>query len=373
MKILILIQCSNLGGMEHATLLLIKELVRMGFEVEVLSLNPVGEMGDLLEKEGVSIKGMEYRGLYGWRSFSQVWAALRASDADSMIMVGHNLMAMLALGFRWHRKRILFMHFHHCGVMPVMFWKLIYLVANLQFKAIIFPSAFLYREAYQIAPWIFPKAHIFRSSIATHQITDQSLRNESRDRLGLSKNFCYIGNAGWLIARKRWDVFLKVADLVAREIPDARFLIAGDGPERQSLEKLAINLGIADRIVWMGWLKDLNDFYRSLDVMLFNSDWDAMGRTPLEAMAHGIPTVASVLNGGLSEIINTPSVGVFLHDHDIPELARQIIKMLKDPEVARFYAVSGFNRIKDGASPETHAIQVLTALGVKLSPIQNGQ
>ena len=48
-----------------------------------------------------------------------------------------------------------------------------------------------------------------------------------------------VGNAGWLISRKRWDIYLQIAARVAGKIPEARFLIAGDGPERAALQHMA--------------------------------------------------------------------------------------------------------------------------------------
>jgi glycosyltransferase involved in cell wall biosynthesis len=371
MKILILIQCTNLGGMEQATLPLIQQLLGMGFEVDVFSLNPVGEMGRLLEKEGVSVHGFEYRGMFGWKSFPAVRSALRASDADSLIMVGHNLMAMLALGNRWHGKRILFLHFHHEGVMPRLLWKLIYLFAGIQFKAIIFPSLFISAEAIHIAPWIRRKTQVLRSPMHLFGITGASDRLQARNRLGLSQNCRYVGNAGWLIKRKRWDLFLDVAARVSSEVPNVQFLIAGEGPEKESLEKQADNLGISERIHWMGWQKNLNDFYQAIEVLLFNSEWDAMGRTPLEAMAHGVPVVASVLNGGLGEIINDPSIGMLLGSHDVSRLASEVIAILSDPDRARSYAISGYKRIEEIGSAKAHANQVLSLLGLPLpvSPV----
>ena len=65
----------------------------------------------------------------------------------------------------------------------------------------------------------------------------------------------------------------------------------------ESLQKLSVSLGIAERVYWTGWLSDLAPFYAGIDVLLFNSDWDALGMTPVEAMSHCVPVVASVERG----------------------------------------------------------------------------
>ena len=113
--------------------------------------------------------------------------------------------------------------------------------------------------------------------------------------------------------------------------PNAEFVIAGDGVERAALERLAGELGVASRIHWLGWQTDLTDFYHSIDVLEFNSDWDAMGLTCLEAASHAVPVVASVLNGGLSEVLGSENV---FGRHDFDALADRCVRLLESPQVA---------------------------------------
>ena len=75
MKILILIQCANLGGMEQSTLLLLDELKQMGHEVELLSLNEMGPIEPVLRKHGIPASAIRYRGKWGWRSFFPVFCS----------------------------------------------------------------------------------------------------------------------------------------------------------------------------------------------------------------------------------------------------------------------------------------------------------
>src|SRR5262249_4485352 len=147
--------------------------------------------------------------------------------------------------------------------------------------------------------------------------------------LGLPPEARVIGNAGWLIPRKRFDVFLRVAQNIAREEPNAFFLIAGDGPQAGSLRSLAWNLGIAQRIRWLGWKSDFTSFYRSLDLALFSTDWDALPRTPLEALGEGVPVVASAVNSGLWEILDEETYGFVFRTHDIGELTRAALRVLR--------------------------------------------
>ena len=136
-----------------------------------------------------------------------------------------------------------------------------------------------------------------------------------------------IGNAGWLIPRKRFDVFLRTAAELLAVRPDAHFVVAGDGGERKPLMELVGTLGIAHRIAWTGWLGDLAPFYAGIDVLLFNSDWDAFPTTPVEAMSHGLPVVASLEHGGLGEILDA-TTGWLLDRHDPKALAAAAVEAL---------------------------------------------
>jgi glycosyltransferase involved in cell wall biosynthesis len=363
MKILCVIQCTNLGGMEQCTLLLLEEWQRLGIECEVLSLNPVGELGPLLEQRGIPVSGMEYRGKGGWRSFLPLRRRLRETRADAMIMVGHNLMAMLALGSLWKEHRLLAQHYHHEGVMPDWQWRLIYRVVAWRFSCVLFPSAFIMDEAVKIAPFLKRAAGLIDNPFPIPALPSGDEKAAARLRLNVPAGAKVIGNAGWLIARKRWDVFLDVAARVARASGDAFFLIAGDGPERAGLEAQARALGIEDRVRWLGWQKDLTDFYRALDVMLFNADWDAMPRAPLEAMSHGVPVVASVLHGGTREMINADSVGICLPSHDLDALAAHILRLLSNVETARQMGLAGRERVAATGDPGLYAQRNLKGLG----------
>jgi glycosyltransferase involved in cell wall biosynthesis len=99
--------------------------------------------------------------------------------------------------------------------------------------------------------------------------------------------------------------------------------------------------------------------------MLFNTDFDAMGRTPLEAMSYGIPTVASVTQCGLPEVIDTDEVGFLIRNHDVPRLAERVIELLRDEQAAKALGARGRQRVAEVGCPRQHALRILNALGVE--------
>ena len=354
--------------MEQSTLLLAEELIALGHGVEILSLNEMGPLKPVLEAKGIAASAIGYHGIWGWRSFLPLKRILRGKEADALVMVGHNLMAMLAIGDFCKKNRILSLHFHHQGVKGKFAWNLIYLVAVMRFRRIIYPSRFIMNEAMAFVPRLRNTDKIVSYPISTPitlpEASFHGTRQQSARLLGLDPSKKYVGNAGWLIPRKRWDVFLRVAAEVAASVPEAIFLIAGDGPEKAGLEQLARDLKIADRVIWMGWQKDLDAFYRVLDVMVFNSDWDAMGRTPLEAMSYGVPVVASMMHGGLGEMMDSEDYGFLLDSHDIPAMAQRVAGLLRNQQRAREIGDAARNHIAEVGSPRKHAEKVAALLSL---------
>jgi len=345
MRIVNIMQGTNLGGMEQASLRLMLGLKARGHNCEVVSLNPIGSLGPLLHKYDIPAQGLPYRGKGGWRSLNLLRRTLRGIQADALLMTGHNLLAMLALGDLCRGRRLLAIHFHHEGVKPPWQWRFIYRIACRRFQSITFPSDFIRAEAETLYSPVKLRAHTIRNPLSIPELPAVDDRWLARDTLGLPRDIPVIGNAGWLIPRKRFDVFLRVAHKVVQEIPDAIFLIAGDGEERLRLEALARELNIAERVKWLGWQEDLKLFYQSLDVMVFNSDFDAMGLSPLEAVSYGVPLVASVIKGGLKEIVTKSNYGFLIETHDISALAEKVVYFVRNKAVAHTTALDCRDRI----------------------------
>jgi glycosyltransferase involved in cell wall biosynthesis len=351
MKILNLIQCTNLGGMEQASLRLMRGLKDRGDNLQLLSLNPVGRLGPLLEEAGIPHEGLPYLGKGGWRSYGLLKDKLKNIHADGMLMTGHHLLASMALGDFCEGHRILTIHYHHGGVKSHLQWKLIYKMACRRFNAVTFNCDFIRKEAEAIYPPIARLAHTVRYQLDIPPLPAAEEKIQARKAFSLPLDRLIVGNAGWLIQRKRFDVFLRVARKVLDKNPDVIFAAAGSGEEEQNLKRLADELGIAASVRWLGWQQEMSNFHKSLDVLLFNSDWDAVGLTPLEAMSYGVPAVCSVVHGGLGEILDSNEVGFLLPSHDIGALAERILYLLKHPAEAAAIGLAGRKHLEIVCDP----------------------
>lgn len=345
MHLLNVIQCSNLGGMEQASLRLMHAFKLRGHSVSLISLQALGALSSQLRKADIPAIGLHYGKASVWSLIWQLRRELRKQRPDVLLLTGHSLPVLLAVAGTRSIPRILAIHSHHTGVKPRWFWRLYYYMARYFVAAVTFPSDFVRLEALQFCPQLSAKAHTLRNPISPVLPFTTAERLSARDRFGLPPCSPVVGNAGWLIGRKRFDVFLRTATAVLRDRPDVRFLIAGDGPQREHLHSMASSLGIQHALVWSGWIKDMRPLYAALDILLFNSDWDALPTTPIEAAVHGVPVVCSLIHGGLAEVMQ-PEVDLFLIDrHDVSTLSTAVLDVLADPVGAKARASKARDRL----------------------------
>jgi glycosyltransferase involved in cell wall biosynthesis len=116
----------------------------------------------------------------------------------------------------------------------------------------------------------------------------------------------------------------------ARRRDGVHFLIVGDGPMRAELTELARTAGVASRVHWAGFRNDVHTFLAGCDLFVHPSLSDAFPTVLLEAMAAGVPVVASNV-GGVPEIVVPGSTGALVPAGDAERLASVIAAMLADP------------------------------------------
>lgn len=158
-------------------------------------------------------------------------------------------------------------------------------------------------------------------------------RVAARDRLGIPPGTRVVATVGRLTAIKRHDLFLDVARVVAQRVETAVFLVAGDGELRASLEARAAALGIAGRVRWLGWRRDLETIYGASDAFVLTSRNEGTPVALIEAMAAGVPGVATDV-GGVRDVIVDESVGRVVPS-DAAAISSAVVHLLQDDESRR--------------------------------------
>ena len=132
--------------------------------------------------------------------------------------------------------------------------------------------------------------------------------------------------------QKSLDDFLACAKQVCEDLPTVKFLLIGDGQLREHLEQGIVQRGLAQRVVLAGWRRDVRDILASSDVFLLTSLWEGLPIAVLEAMAAGVPVVATD-TGGVGEVIRQGETGFLAPCRDINSLSGYVLRLLRDAEL----------------------------------------
>ena len=176
---------------------------------------------------------------------------------------------------------------------------------------------------------------------AVFQLTSPALpRREGVLRVGMvaRMNAHYKNHAG----------FLRIAAEVSKRVPQAEFVLAGDGPLRPELERQAADLSIADRILFLGDRQDIPAVLGSLDVAVLTSDSESLSNVILEAMAASLPVVAYDV-GGNAELVNDER-GALVAAGDESEFAAGIIRLLSKADLRRHQGESARRFVEENFS-----------------------
>jgi len=149
---------------------------------------------------------------------------------------------------------------------------------------------------------------------------------EPASRAGRSEGEFVVGHMGAFTAEKGQDVAVAAAALLQSSLPRARFILAGEGP---LLENVRAN--VTKNVTLPGFVSDRAAFFASLDVFIMPSRSEAWGMAALEAMAHGVPVIASDI-GGLAELVEDGNGGWLVRPGDDAALARAITYAATNPE-----------------------------------------
>ncbi len=172
-----------------------------------------------------------------------------------------------------------------------------------------------------------------------------AVRARVRGELGIDADAPVAGSIAVLRPEKDLATFVRAAQRVLHELPAARFVLAGDGPERRELERQIESLGLERRVIMTGWRSDVPAVLAALDVaVLCSTDVETFPLVFLEAMAAGLPLVGTRV-GGLAEMIKDGENGLLVQPRDEEALARAMLRVLGDGETARRWGAASHARV----------------------------
>jgi glycosyltransferase involved in cell wall biosynthesis len=139
---------------------------------------------------------------------------------------------------------------------------------------------------------------------------------------------------------KNHETLIAAASMLAKDVPDLRFQIVGDGPRRQALEALVAASHLEKQVTFLGHQEDIGSRLAAADVFVLPSRSEAFPNGAIEAMAAGLPVIASAV-GGLLELIDDGRTGLLVPPGEPAALAAALRRLIDDrPLAARLGAAA---------------------------------
>jgi glycosyltransferase involved in cell wall biosynthesis len=335
-KIVFLITDCDFGGAEKMLYELCRGLNK-SFPIQVLALKRKGHFGRMIEELGIPVKSYNLApslGLGYYFGLVSVFLRIRSDlvemnpDIIQGILFQGNFFAKLAGRLAGIKNILCSLHTFDRGSAKVILEKLTNRMAQ---RYIVVSDALkvFCAEKFSIP---LAKISVVRNGIQLEQFAP--LGKELREKLGVKSEGPVIGAIGRLHREKGIDVLIRAFSRLASEMPGLSLLIIGDGPEKNSLEEMAKNSGIMDRIIFTGFLPEAEKYLPLFDLFILPSRIEAMPIALMQAMAAGKAIVATNV-GAVSELVKDNESAMLVPPEDESLMSRAIAKLLRDPELSR--------------------------------------
>lgn len=322
LRVLYCITDTDVGGAERFLLRLLRNLPREVVEPTVVSLLPAGELAEQIRDSGVPVISLGVRRATAGLAVLQLRRIVTGSQWDLVhsILVHANLMTRLArLGLSIplvssvrvaERGRLWQLRAEQ------LTWRLSDVIVAVSEGV----ARFLQRRGVPET-----RIAIIPNSVDTAELERAPV--VPRSELGIPDHVPLLLFVGRLHRQKGVDVLLRAFAGVLCRCPTAWLLIVGEGPERRQLGELAQELGVARQIRWSGKTANVWGIMKGADVLVLPSRWEGMPNVVLEAMALGVPVVATRVEG-VTELLSHGG-GVTVPPEDADALTEAIVGLLE--------------------------------------------
>lgn len=178
------------------------------------------------------------------------------------------------------------------------------------------------------------------SGVDPNRFTEK-LDPEFKSKFGLGPDNILIGNTSAIADHKDFYTFLNVAKVVTDESPQARFLIIGKGPMEEEIKAYSQSLGLQDKVIFTGFLKNIPEILPQLDVFFMPSKEEGLGTSLLDAMCAKVPIV-STRAGGIPEIVKDGETGFCGEVKNVKDLSNKVLELISSPGLRKKFVQNAY-------------------------------
>jgi glycosyltransferase involved in cell wall biosynthesis len=338
LPVMFILTSMPVGGAETLLVNLIRRMDRTRFAPQLCCLKELGPLGEVMSREIPAYANI-IGGKYDVRVLGRLTKLLRRNHVAAVVTVGAgDKMFWGRLAARLAGVPVVLSAVHSTG-WPDGIGRLNKLLTPITdaYIGVAAPHGQHLIEQEGFPPH---KVRVIPNGVDVDQFSPWTDGTTVRRELGIAADAPVAGIVAALRPEKNHRQFLQAAAAVRREIPDAQFLIVGDGPERAPLEALTRELDLTKAVHFVGSRSDIPQLLAAMDVFVLTSRMEANPVSILEALATGKPVVAPNV-GSIPESVIEGQTGNLTPPLNAEATASALINLLADPDLAHRLGTNG--------------------------------
>jgi len=334
-KIIYLITGLKTGGTEIILYKLLKRLDKEKFEPLVISITPIGEIGEKIKKEGFKVLSLNSKFKF-----------------DPLIIF--RLISIL----KKEKPKILHTFLFHANFLGEIIGKICKVPiiissirsekfgGKLREKLLKYTKVFsdiIVAVSHKVAEEMIRKKIVSKDKVKViyngvdlkeFSFQNKDARKKIREELGINEKQPLLISVGRLVKAKGYPFLIKAMYQLKEKYSDLILIILGEGEDRKKIEDQIKNLKLENNVILLGNKNNVADYLSTADVFVLSSLWEGMPNALLEAMACGLPVVATKVSG-IPEIILNEETGLLTEPQNPSDLTKKIDYLLSLPEKKR--------------------------------------
>ena len=321
------------GGQENRILKESVGLAKYGVRIVVLC-----QPGSTLEKnarsEGIEVRTCRMSKHYDVAAIASILSLIKREKIDVVSTHSGRDSFLAGIAGRISRRRPVIVRTRHIA-MPI--------TSRITYRVLphMVVTTSEYVRQYLISEGIRPeRVMTVHTGIDVNRFDPENTAGDLREELGLGLAAPLIGTVAILRLKKGYHFLLDAVPGVLREMPEAVFVLVGDGPQRNNISRKIESMGLSHSVLMLGLRRDVPNILKSIDLFVLSTLQEAHGGVFVEAMAMGKPVIGTDV-GGVGEVIVHGVNGYLVKPGDSSALCETILTMLRDRERARGMGIEG--------------------------------
>ncbi len=339
-RVAVVVSHLTIGGAEQLLLELLRHIDRLRFDLHIFFLREPGILGKEILQLGFPVSTGIIRSKFDLSGIFKLTRLLKDFQTDVVFLINHlntlffGVLASKLAGVRtcinWENETFKKYPFHPLTMLGrrILHLGVDYVVAAAKGHGD-------YIAVEEKIP--YSKIRAIYNGVDPERFQSHLGKEEARGRLRISAQSPVVSIVAALRPDKAHHIFLRAARMVVDAIPEAHFLVIGDGPLMPFLKSLATDLNLEHQVRFLGFQRQLGDIFAAVDINCLSSypQQETLSVAVIEAMSAGIPIVCTDV-GFMNEIVIPNETGFLVPVDDPESLAKKIIHVLKNPEQQQY-------------------------------------